>query len=280
MTAIKLTTRRIEKVWGRHKLSPWFPDAPADGEPVGEIWYEMPGVPADAPELLVKFLFTSEKLSIQVHPDDAAAQAAGYPRGKDEAWVVLDVEPHATIGLGLTRQSTREELRAGALDGSIEQLVDWRPAKAGDVIYSPAGTVHALGPGLAIVEIQQNVDLTYRLYDYGRPRELHLDEGIAVSDPEPFTRVDTPRDLGEGRTQLVDGPAFRLERWQGVSDRFIDGPVWLVALTGHGTIGGGAYGPGEVWYSDGGALYEPDEPTELLVAYPRIAAASGSAVTG
>ena len=271
MTPIKLTTRRIEKVWGRHKLTPWFPDAPDDGEPVGEIWFEMPGVPADVPELLVKFLFTSEKLSIQVHPDDAAAQAAGYPRGKDEAWVVLDVEPGASIGLGLTRKATREELRAGALDGSIEALVDWRPAKAGDVIYSPAGTVHALGPGLAIVEIQQNVDLTYRLYDYGRPRELHLDAGIAVSDPEPFKRVDTPRDLGEGRTELVDGPAFRLERWQGGGVTLVDGPAWLVVLAGRGAFGGGIYGPGEVWYSEGGSPLERSDDSELLVAYPRIA---------
>lgn len=278
--AIKLTTRRIEKVWGRHRLSPWFTDAPEGGEPVGEIWYEMPDVPADAPELLVKFLFTSEKLSIQVHPDDAAARAAGYPRGKDEAWVVLDVEPHATIGLGLTRQATREELRAGALDGSIEALVDWRPAKAGDVIYSPAGTVHALGPGLAIVEIQQNVDLTYRLYDYGRPRELHLDAGIAVSDPEPFTRVDTPRELGEGRTQLVDGPAFRLERWRGGGDAKVEGPAWLVALAGGGLIDGDAFGAGEVWYSEGGAKLERAGDSELLVAYPRIARSSRSEVTG
>ena len=280
MTAIKLTTRRIEKVWGRHKLSPWFPDAPAGGEPVGEIWYEMPGVPADAPELLVKFLFTSEKLSIQVHPDDEAARAAGYPRGKDEAWVVLDAEPHASIGLGLTRRATRDELRAGALDGSIETLVDWRKAKAGDVIYSPAGTVHALGPGLAIVEIQQNVDLTYRLYDYGRPRELHLDAGVAVSDPAPFTRVDTPRDLGDGRTQLVDGPAFRLERWQGGGLTLVEGPAWLVMLAGQGLFGGGAYGPGEVWYSDGGAPLDRSDDSLLLVAYPRIARSSGSAVTG
>ena len=163
--ATKLTTRRIEKVWGRHQLSPWFPDAPAEGEPVGEVWYEMEGVPADAPELLVKFLFTSEKLSIQVHPGDAAARASGYPRGKDEAWLVLAAEPQATIALGLKREVSRDALRAAALDGSIETLVEWRPVKAGDVIYSPAGTVHAIGPGLAIVEVQQNLDLTYRLYD-------------------------------------------------------------------------------------------------------------------
>lgn len=280
MTATKLTTRCIDKVWGRHRLTPWFPDAPEGDEPVGEVWYEMPGVPADAPELLVKFLFTSEKLSIQVHPDDAAARARGYPRGKDEAWLVLDAEPHATIGLGLKRAVSPDELRAAALDGSIEDLVDWRPVTAGEVIYSPAGTVHAIGPGLAIVEVQQNVDLTYRLYDYGRPRELHLDDGIAVSDPVPFTRVDTPRAVGEGGMLLVDGPAFRLERWRGGGGAVVDGPSWVTVLAGSGTCEGAAFAHGEVWHADGPSRWERSADADLLVAYPRSARSIGSEVTG
>ena len=280
MTAKKLTTRRIEKVWGRHKLTPWFPDAPADGEPVGEIWYEMEGVPADAPELLVKFLFTSEKLSIQVHPDDEAARARGYPRGKDEAWLVLAAEPHATIGLGLKRAVSHDELRAAALDGSIEDLVDWRPVTAGEVIYSPAGTVHAIGPGLAIVEVQQNVDLTYRLYDYGRPRELHLDDGIAVSDPVPFTQIDRPQDLGQGRQLLADGRTFRLERWKGGGETTVDGRSWVTVLAGTGECDGAAYGPGEVWHADAASRWQRSADSDLLVAYPRIACSIGSDVTG
>ena len=280
MTATKLTTRRIDKVWGRHRLAPWFPDAPPGAEPVGEIWYEMEGVPADAPELLVKFLFTSEKLSIQVHPDDDAARARGYRRGKDEAWLVLAAEPDATIGLGLTRAVSRDELRAAALDGSIETLVDWRPVKAGEVIYSPAGTVHAIGPGLAIVEVQQNVDLTYRLYDYGRPRELHLDDGIAVSDPVPFTRVDTPEDLGEGRQLLADGPAFRLERWRCGGDATIAGPSWVTVLAGSGNCDGAAFARGEVWHADGASRWQRSADADLLIAYPRMARSSASAVIG
>lgn len=280
MTATKLTTRRIDKVWGRRQLAPWFADAPAGAEPVGEVWYEMEGVPADAPELLVKFLFTSEKLSIQVHPDDAAAQARGYPRGKDEAWLVLAAEPDATIGLGLKRAVSQDVLRAAALDGSIEALVDWRPVKAGEVFYSPAGTVHAIGPGLAIVEVQQNVDLTYRLYDYGRPRELHLDDGVAVSDPVPFARVDTPTVLGEGCQLLVDGPAFRLERWQGGGDATLDGPSWVTVLAGSGACDGASFGPGEVWHADGVSRWQRSADADLLVAYPRIALSSDSAVTG
>lgn len=278
--ATKLTTRRIEKVWGRHKLSPWFPDAPEGSEPVGEIWYEMEGVPADAPDLLVKFLFTSEKLSIQVHPDDEAAQARGYPRGKDEAWLVLAAEPNATIGLGLKCAVSHDELRAAALDGSIEALVDWRPVTAGEVIYSPAGTVHAIGPGLAIVEVQQNVDLTYRLYDYGRPRELHLDEGITVSDPVPFAGGDTPKELGDGRTLVADGRAFRLERWRGGGEATIDGPSWVTVLAGAGQVDGAACGRGEVWHSGAPGRWQRSADADLLVAYPRNARSIGSDVTG
>lgn len=272
MTAKKLTTRRIEKVWGRHELSPWFPDAPAGGEPVGEIWYEMEGVPADVPELLVKFLFTSEKLSIQVHPDDEQARARGYRRGKDEAWVVLAAEPDATIGLGLKRSVSPEELRAAALDRSIEALVDWRPVKAGEVFYSPAGTVHAIGPGLAIVEVQQNVDLTYRLYDYGRPRELHLDDGIAVSNPVPFTNEQRPHGLAHGRTLLAQGPAFMLERWSQSGRGSLNPPkasaCWVVVLRGSGRCDGAPFASGEVWYVDAPARWEFSPETDLLVAYP------------
>jgi len=270
--ARKLTTRRIEKVWGRRELAPWFENASADGEPIGEIWYEMEGAPTDAPELLVKFLFTSEKLSIQVHPDDAAARARGYPRGKDEAWVVLAAEPDATIGLGLTRSATRDELRTAALDGSIEGLVDWRPVETGDVFYSPAGTVHAIGPGLAIVEVQQNVDLTYRLYDYDRPRELHLDEGIAVSEPRVFEEVPTTRDLAHGRQLLAQGPAFTLERWhqkgRGSLIPAKASACWVVVLGGTGTCDGASFGPGEVWYADDPSRWVFSTETELLVAYP------------
>src|SRR3546814_2738640 len=92
-------------------------------------------------------------------------------RGKDEAWLILAAEPDSTIALGTKRPVGREELRDAALDGSIEDLLDWKPVKAGDFYYSPAGTVHAIGAGITLIEVQQNVDLTYRLYDYGRPRD-------------------------------------------------------------------------------------------------------------
>lgn len=269
MPAIRLATKRVEKPWGRRDLWPGFADV-TDGDPVGEIWFQMPG--GEDPELLVKYLFTSEKLSIQVHPDDAAAQAAGYPRGKDEAWLILAAEPHATIAIGTLKPLTHDELRAAALDGSIEGLMDWKAVKAGDSFYSPAGTVHAIGPGLTLVEVQQNVDLTYRLYDYGRPRELHLDDGVAISDAVPYVAPHVPAEIAPGRLILADGPAFVLERWAGARKAALKAaegrPIWIVPLAGSGRIDGDVLEPGGVWFAADSADLEVDDAADLLIAYP------------
>lgn len=268
MPAQQLTTRRIEKLWGRRDLGLGFGDVPEGGEPVGEIWFE--ATAGSEPELLVKYLFTSEKLSIQVHPDDAAARAAGYPRGKDEAWVVLDIDPGATIGLGMIEPMDAEELRARALDGSIEDKLDWKPVKRDDVFYSNAGTVHAIGPGVTLVEVQQNVDLTYRLYDYGRPRELHLDESMAVAKPVPWIAPTKTREETPGRLILVEGLKFVLERWKGAHAGTLrprnERPLWLIPLEGDGTIDGVALEPGTVWLAEHDT--ELDFAGDMLVAYP------------
>jgi len=268
MPAQRLTTIRVEKPWGRETLWPGF-DNPL-GAKIGEIWFEAPA--GSDPELMVKYLFTSERLSIQVHPDDEAAHASGHKRGKDEAWVILDAEADATIALGTVRDATQDELRAAALDGSIETLVDWKPAHAGQVIYSPARTVHALGAGLTLIEVQQNVDLTYRLYDYGRPRELHLDDGVAVSDGKPVTLVDSARDVSPGRTILCEGGKFVMERWSwdGVRDVALpEGvPGWLIPVTGGGTIDGVAFAAGECWMIDGNAQVHPAAGSDILFGYP------------
>jgi mannose-6-phosphate isomerase len=271
MPAIRLETKRVEKPWGRADLWPGFGDVPAGGEPVGEIWFQQPG--GGDPELLVKYLFTSQKLSIQVHPNDKDAQARGYPRGKDEAWLILAAEPHATIGIGTLDVMTPEELRASALDGSIEHKLDWRAAKAGDTFYSPAGTVHAIGPGLTLIEVQQNVDLTYRLYDYGSPRELHLEDGVAVSEPVPYVATFVPMEAEAGRTILADGPAFVMEKWakSGTGTLAADPgrPIWLVPLSGGGTVGGLPLEAGGVWLVDEPAALSLEQDTEILVAYPK-----------
>jgi mannose-6-phosphate isomerase len=267
MAATRLIERRVEKVWGRRDLHAF--GAVADkAEPVGEIWFEHPSG-HDLP-LLVKYLFTSEKLSVQVHPDDAAARQAGHRRGKDEAWLVLEAEPEAMIGIGLKERVGKDSLRAAALDGSIEQLLDWRPAAAGDFYYSPAGTVHAIGPGLALIEIQQNVDLTYRLYDYGRPRDLHLDEGVEAANPRPYEPAMRPYRLGENREILVEGRAFVIERRRGEAEHVLNGSemaVWLIMVGGAGTADGQRLEPGTVWLAEGPVALRLNDGAELLLAY-------------
>ncbi|MCA1654671.1 MAG: class I mannose-6-phosphate isomerase, partial [Sphingomonadales bacterium] len=177
MTLTCLPQRPVAKVWGRRDLPAPFASVSASQEPIGELHFEQAGH-----ALLVKYLFTATKLSIQVHPDGEAARRAGLPHGKDEAWYILAAEEGAVIGIGLQRSMSKDQLRASALDGSIEQMLDWRPVRAGDVLYAPAGTVHAIGAGISLIEVQQNLDVTYRLFDYGRDRPLQLDEALAVAD--------------------------------------------------------------------------------------------------
>ncbi len=269
MATTLLTTKRVEKPWGRHQLWPGFADPAEDGAPVGEIWFEAPG--DMVPDLLVKYLFTSEKLSVQVHPDDAAARAAGYARGKDEAWVILAAEPDATIALGTLAPMDQAQLRAAALDGSIVDLLDWKPVKAGDYFYSAAGTIHAIGAGITLVEVQQNVDLTYRLYDYGRPRELHLEAGVAVSDAVPFVAPPAPGVVAEGRSILAEGPKFVLERW-GAGDHAItlpeDVPGWLIPLAGHGMADDVPWQAGQCVMLSGDTLVDVAAGGDVLFAYP------------
>ena len=222
---IKLQRRYVEKPWGRTVLPPMF-DPPA-GKRIGEVWFEGD---EDLP-LLAKYIFTSERLSIQVHPDDEQARSCGLPQGKSECWTILEADAGATIGLGLRRSAGKQELRAAALDGSIEELMDWRPVGAGDFVFVPPGTIHAIGAGIALLEFQQNADVTYRLYDYGRPRELHLDEGISVARGEPFPDKLLHLSGGEKRT-LVDGPHFTLVLTG--EDALEDRQRWVMPLSGEG----------------------------------------------
>ena len=201
---MQLTKHLVEKPWGRTDIPAAFGDM--GGKKIGEIWFEH-----DSPDplpLLVKWLFTSEKLSIQVHPNDAQAESRGMPSGKEECWYIVDAEPGAVLGIGTKRPLNSDELRAASLSGEIERLMDWKPVKPGDYFYIPAGTVHAIGAGITLVEVQQYADITYRLYDYGRPRELHLEDGVTVSNAQPY--ADAPSGHAVDNTQLVDGPYFRL----------------------------------------------------------------------
>jgi len=236
---------------------------------IGEIWHE--DLTAENPALLVKHIFTAERLSIQVHPDDAAADARRLARGKDEAWFILDAEPDAVIGLGLTREVSKEALRAAALDGSIERLIDWRPVRSGELIYSPGGTIHAIGGGISLIEVQQNLDLTYRLYDYGRPRELHLDDALSVADPGPYRFQFEPFERAAGRQVLVTGGAFVVEWWAfAAPSRLFDptGELLLIPIADGGALDGEPLAAGSVWRIEGAATLVPEPGMDLLAAYP------------
>ena len=276
MAATLLTTHRVEKPWGRHDLAPLFDDQPADAPAIGEIWYDDPaGKPR---ELLVKYLFTSERLSVQVHPDDAAAQARGFLRGKDEAWIVLSAEPDSTIALGLKEPMEADAVRTGALDGSIEDMLYWKPVVAGEVIYSPAGTIHAIGKGLRVVEVQQNLDLTYRFYDYGSPRELHLDEAMEVSDFGPFAGNPPPRELSPGREILAERQKFVLERWTMPGSFTIatgSSTVWILPVAGSAAIDGRAVELGDALIVEGSASIGIAPGSTIYIAYPGVRVLEG-----
>jgi mannose-6-phosphate isomerase len=246
--ARQLPTRMVAKVWGRDVLPAPFTNPV--GERIGEIWFEPP---PELPQVLVKYLFTSEKLSVQVHPSQA--QALPGEAGKEECWLVLDAEPDARLGIGFTRAVMPAEIAAAALDGTIEQLLAWHPVCAGDLFYLPAGTVHAIGPGLSLVEVQQTSDTTYRLYDYGRPRELHLDRALAVAEGAPYA-PEHRGTVAKGPV-LVDGPYFRLDRITGAPDAAtcaaFAGPMLALPLSGTVVSADGTAraGTGECLFADG-----------------------------
>ena len=267
MPAIELKRRPEERIWGRTALPAPFEDLAGAGRPIGEIWFEPP---AGEPELLVKYLFTSQPLSVQVHPDAEQAARRGLKYGKDEAWLILEADAGAAIGLGLAEPVGREALRAAALSGAVERLLVWRPVSGGDILYSPAGTVHAIGAGLSLIEVQQNCDVTYRLYDYGRERPLQVDEAVDAARRTPSPPAREPRRLGPGRTIHVEGGHFVLERWTGGRTVSVDaaaGAVFLIPVAASGAVDGRELRAGTVWMVEGEAELRLAADADLLVAY-------------
>jgi mannose-6-phosphate isomerase len=227
--------------WGARDLAPLYDRHAGPGEePIGEAWltadisvvangslaglslgelcrrYGRQLVGEAAPEadrfpLLIKFLFPRDKLSVQVHPDDPTARGHGEPCGKTECWYVVAAEPGARIGLGLRDGVSRAQLESAIAANTAENLLNWIELHAGEMIYVDAGTVHTLGPGSIILETQQNSDTTYRLYDYGRPRPLHLADGLAAVKPHTAAGKVAPRAAGDG-TLLISVPCFEVTR--------------------------------------------------------------------
>ncbi|EQA97201.1 class I mannose-6-phosphate isomerase [Sphingobium sp. HDIP04] len=269
MTTTRLLAHSVEKPWGRVDIPSAV--APSDGRRIGEIWFSPPEGGAGRPlPLLVKYIFTSEKLSVQVHPDDAQARERGLAGGKSECWYILDAEPDARLGIGLTCDLTADALRAAALDGSIEALMDWKPVRAGSFYYIPAGTVHAIGGGVTLVEVQQNNDVTYRLYDYGRPRELHLEEAMAVSMAAPYALPDRVVPIMAEERLVAGGDApFILDLVQGEagSRQWIEEKMaWFIPLAGAGAIDGEPWRRGECWLIEGTAALTIDDGMSALLA--------------
>ena len=287
-----------ERVWGRQSLTPFFPDLAAE-HPIGEAWFTAgenqtslgfslgelierspqvlgtasdPRHPGICP-LLVKFLFTSSRLSVQVHPDDDYAAEHHESLGKTEAWYVLDAQPPGEVAIGFRETIDPARLRDSAHSGEIENLLEWRKVEPGDVVFVPAGTVHAIGAGLTVCEIQQNSDITYRLYDYGRPRELHLDHGCNVSRLIRHEHQSTPVALAPWREHLLNCEYFHIERLNPMASIRVEGAVpyylLLMCVKGSGTIAKMPFGPGQAWMAPaGGAEFHIDGPgSEWVLAY-------------
>ena len=261
------------KPWGVADLHPWS-SMETSGDPVGELWFQRVDRNAPAPALLLKLLFTSEPLSIQVHPDDKFARSMGLPNGKTEAWYILSAAPDARVAIGLKQYLTPQELRASIRDGSIASLAQWRPVAKGDIIFVPAGTIHAIGAGIVLAEIQQRSDATFRLFDYGRQRELHEENAVAVSQAGPPQIQQDQRRLTATRTALITSRHFILERielhaksrWMLNADR----ETWIVLIEGCARIG-------SISASVGDAVFAQAERAEIevgsggmscLIAYP------------
>jgi mannose-6-phosphate isomerase len=190
---------------------------PHTGKSLAGLFAEEPeallgkGVPSPDSPLLIKVIFAREKLSVQVHPDDRMAQKYGEPRGKTECWYVLAAEPGAEVAAGLKPGVTLDQVRAGIRDGTLEESLRALPVAAGEVVFMDAGTVHAIWPGSVLLETQQNCDLTYRMYDYGRPRELHIEKSLEATRLVTRAGKVAPRVLAD-RTVLIDEAYFCVER--------------------------------------------------------------------
>jgi len=258
---VNLRPSRLEPIfsprpWGAKSLAPYFPeksnlaeplgeawltgsdskfaDGPFAGKSLGEVWPSLPIAwtgarvhPDHAFPILVKFIFSEEKLSLQVHPDDAYAreheQSAGG-RGKTEMWYAVSARPGAEVLAGLKSAVTRESFKRAILDGSAEDCLLHVPMSSGDAIFIPAGTVHTIGAGLVLCEIQQLSDITYRVFDYnrrdahGRARELHIEKALAAAKfGEPSPGKIAPVKIQQGaiiKTFFAACPYFAAEKWE------------------------------------------------------------------
>lgn len=260
------------RVWGFTDLRPWY-DRVADGEPIGEVWLTGDdcaiatgphkgeklgamfaeehdalvgeGKPSGSP-ILIKVIFAKDKLSVQVHPDDAMARRYGLPRGKTECWYVLDAEPGAKVAAGLKPGTTLDQVRQEIGAGTLESSLNGISVARGDMVFVDSGTVHAIWPGSILLETQQYSDTTYRMFDYGRPRELHIEKSIEATKLVTRAGKIVPRKLAD-RTVLIDVEYFRVEQIEVGGSRTgeslhgnneMPGLAYLFAASGAGRLSG------------------------------------------
>jgi len=280
LAPFRIAPRFDVRIWGFRDLRPWFDHVVTEGDPIGEAWLtgdanlvatgphagqrlddlfaqaheELLGAsaPSAASPLLIKVLFAREKLSVQVHPDDAMAQKYGDPRGKTECWYTLAAEPGANVALGLKPGVTLQQVEAEIHAGTLESSLNLVPVQAGDMIFVDAGTVHAIWPGPILLETQQNCDLTYRMYDYGRPRPLHIEKSLEATRLTTQAGKVQPTVLAD-RTILIDKGYFRVERIPvsgsrssttlAAADRAVPGLAYLFVAAGAGRLTSSSFEP-------------------------------------
>ncbi len=281
LAPFRIEPRFVARVWGFTDLRPWY-DKVASDEPLGEVWLtgdeclvatgpcagktlgsvfaEFPQalLGANAPDasspLLIKVIFAKEKLSVQVHPDDRMAQKYGQPRGKTECWYALAADKGAQVAAGLKPGVTLEQIKGEIHAGTLESSLHVLEIAAGDMVFVDAGTVHAIWPGSILLETQQNCDLTYRMFDYGRARELHIEKSIEATRLATRAGKIVPR-VKKDRTILIDVEYFRVERIPVEGSRsstsLVDagerpGLAYLFAAEGSATIEGEGFDPVEL----------------------------------
>lgn len=270
MTAALLKATLVEKPWGRFDIPPAY-TASCDRR-VGEIIFTEPEEFGE-PELIVKRIFTSQMLSVQVHPDDEKARAIGMSQGKTECWYVTAAEEGAELFLGFNRNVSAEEVRSAALDGSILSLMERYPARKGDFFWVPGGTVHAIGAGISLIEVQQVSDVTYRLFDFGRPRALHVEEAIAVMQRSGYDEANiSPASNVHFETLSRPGP---FHCWRAAGDAISETMLYntggyLIPLSGQVRIGNLVAAAGDCARIAGSTQLEVSQDFSAIVAARRV----------
>lgn len=272
MSIERASIKAVPKPWGSTDLRPWS-NLAQNRSPIGELWFERAAASASEPALLLKLLFTTQPLSIQVHPDDEYARSVGLPHGKTEAWYIVAAAPDARIALGLEHIVPVSKLRAAIEDGSIAELVHWQHVQRDEAVLVPAGTIHAIGAGLVIAEIQQRSDATFRLFDYGSHRELHVEDAARAAFTGPALPQIAPTQLSMARRLLAVSPYFVFERVDlpaSSSWEFdLEGEGWVLALSGEATFASSPLSAGEAIFVDSQSVsvHAGDRGLNGLIAY-------------